>query len=346
MQALPTPARTAHRDRRTRCGRPDTRKRKRSAAGPVSEFATNLTPDARPLERPERLLAHAIRRRPPDLPGWAFLLLDDPADRELVFWQVTTPAGTESSRWLDRCGAPLLIVAHSNRDAYLDRYAEPDKGWTDRDEARWPVPYWDIDAGMASLLMLLTAVRLRAGRVLLRDSARVHDGLPRGVPVPAGTNPVGVSVGYPRATTISPARMRVARWRRWCTDHDGADFGLPPRSATPDARRWPSISDRRRRAGSPMAMAARAQAAETCSPELGHRFGATEVAERFFTTIYHDRRARSAVVTGNGRIRRLGCERTPVFEEASEAWPRRRRQIRSSICTSTPSIRCSTAPPG
>ena len=46
----------------------------------------------------------------------------------------------------------------SNKSAYLDRYAEPDKGWTDRDECRWPVPYWDVDAGMAALLMLLTAV--------------------------------------------------------------------------------------------------------------------------------------------------------------------------------------------
>ena len=42
--------------------------------------------------------------------------------------------------------------------AYLDRYALPDKGFTDRSDAWWPAPYWDIDAGFASLLMLLTAV--------------------------------------------------------------------------------------------------------------------------------------------------------------------------------------------
>ena len=54
--------------------------------------------------------------------------------------------------------APVVIVPLSNRGAYLDRYAEPDKGWTDRDEARWPVPYWHIDTGMAALLILQTAV--------------------------------------------------------------------------------------------------------------------------------------------------------------------------------------------
>ena len=48
--------------------------------------------------------------------------------------------------------APVLVVPFSHKDAYLDRYAEPDKGWTDRDEARWPVPYWWVDAGMAALL--------------------------------------------------------------------------------------------------------------------------------------------------------------------------------------------------
>ena len=54
--------------------------------------------------------------------------------------------------------APVLILIFSDKDAYLDRYAEPDKGWTDRDERRWPIPYWHVDAGMAALLLLLGAV--------------------------------------------------------------------------------------------------------------------------------------------------------------------------------------------
>ena len=29
--------------------------------------------------------------------------------------------------------APVLILVWTSREAYLDRYAEPDKGWTDRD---------------------------------------------------------------------------------------------------------------------------------------------------------------------------------------------------------------------
>ena len=46
--------------------------------------------------------------------------------------------------------APLLIVPHSHKDAYLDRYAEADKGFVDRSDAGWPAPYWDIDTGFAA----------------------------------------------------------------------------------------------------------------------------------------------------------------------------------------------------
>jgi nitroreductase len=54
--------------------------------------------------------------------------------------------------------APLVVVPLSCKEAYLERYARQDKGWTDRDEAHWPVPYWDIDTGFMALLMLLAAV--------------------------------------------------------------------------------------------------------------------------------------------------------------------------------------------
>ena len=54
--------------------------------------------------------------------------------------------------------APVVILALASKAAYLRRYAEKDKGWEDLDEARWPVPFWHVDVGMASLLMLQTAV--------------------------------------------------------------------------------------------------------------------------------------------------------------------------------------------
>src|SRR4051794_23933200 len=110
-----------------------------------------------PPEVRERLLEHAIRAPSAGFSqGWAFLVLESPEERDR-FWAATTDAGDAPDPWLIRMRrAPLLIVPLSHKAAYLERYAESDKGWTDRDEARWPVPYWDIDTGMASLLILLT----------------------------------------------------------------------------------------------------------------------------------------------------------------------------------------------
>jgi nitroreductase len=109
----------------------------------------------------ERLLEHALHAPSAGFSqGWAFLVLESPEDREL-FWRSSASAEqwARMDDWLVRMRrAPLLIVPLSHKAAYLRRYAEADKGWTDRDEARWPVPYWDVDTGMATLLMLLTVV--------------------------------------------------------------------------------------------------------------------------------------------------------------------------------------------
>ena len=108
----------------------------------------------------DRALAHAIRAPSAGFSqGWAFLVLDRPEHLDR-FWRITsTDPDAEPDRWLEGMRrAPVLIVALSSKAPYLDRYSESDKGWTDRDEARWPVPYWHIDSGMAALLILLTAV--------------------------------------------------------------------------------------------------------------------------------------------------------------------------------------------
>jgi len=56
-------------------------------------------------------------------------------------------------------GWAFLVLSGKDQ---TERY---DKGWTDRDERRWPVPYWDIDVGMAALLILQTAVDAGLGAV-------------------------------------------------------------------------------------------------------------------------------------------------------------------------------------
>lgn len=103
----------------------------------------------------ERVLRNALRAPSAGFSqGWAFLALTEPNDRAR-FWPFV-PTRVEQTPTMQL--APLVVVPLAHKNAYLERYAEPDKGWEDRAEARWPAPYWHIDTGMASLMMLLTAV--------------------------------------------------------------------------------------------------------------------------------------------------------------------------------------------
>src|SRR5919202_1069932 len=91
---------------------------------------------------------------------------------------------------------PLLIVPLSHKQAYLDRYAEPDKGATDRDEARWPVPYWDVDTGMAALLVLLTVVDEGLAACFFGIEPGQRQPFRQAFGVPDGYTPIGcISVG-------------------------------------------------------------------------------------------------------------------------------------------------------
>ena len=121
----------------------------------------NFDPD-RPVDAAsrDRILHNALRGPSAGFSqGFEFLVVETAAQRE-QFWKATWPPEDDEQlpHLVGMRRAPLLVVPLSNKDVYLDRYAEDDKGWTDRDEARWPVPYWDIDTGFAALLMLLTVV--------------------------------------------------------------------------------------------------------------------------------------------------------------------------------------------
>jgi nitroreductase len=180
----------------------------------------NYDPDRPvPPEVVERLLHHAVRAPSAGFTqGWAFLMLTDSVDRDR-FWTLTAPdrprggGSQERSRWLAGMSrAPLLIVPLADRSAYLDRYAEPDKGWEDRDEARWPVPYWHIDAGLAALLILLTAVDEGLGACFFGIPPERTAAYREAFGVPEAMTPIGaVTIGYPAPDWRSPSLRRGRR---------------------------------------------------------------------------------------------------------------------------------------
>jgi nitroreductase len=174
-----------------------------------------------------RLLEHAIRAPSAGFSqGWDFVVLRRAADREL-FWSVTSENDEDPEPWLRGLStAPLLILCLSDKNGYLDRYAAPDKGWTDRDEHRWPIPYWDVDTGMAALLMLLTAVDEGLGACFFGVPTDRHDAVRAAFDIPADRRAVGVvSVGYAAPDRRSPS-LRRGRRPVAQVAHDGR-FGRP-----------------------------------------------------------------------------------------------------------------------
>ena len=145
--------------------------------------------------------------------GWAFLVLEGREETER-FWSVTwsDPSARAGFRWQGLFEAPVLIVPLSHKQAYLDRYAEPDKGVTDKRESFWPVPYWDIDTGMATLLMLLTAVDAGLGALFFGVFPQHLDGFRRAFDVPETHTPIGaIALGYRAPDEPSPSLRRGRR---------------------------------------------------------------------------------------------------------------------------------------
>jgi nitroreductase len=143
--------------------------------------------------------------------GWDFLVLREPHELA-TFWRLTTDAGDPDS-WLDGMkSAPVLILCLSDPRRYLERYAEPDKGWTDRDPARWPVPYWDVDTGMAALIMLLGAVDAGLAGCFFGVPPHRQAETLAGFGFPEDRRIVGVvSIGYPAPDRRSPSLQRGRR---------------------------------------------------------------------------------------------------------------------------------------
>jgi nitroreductase len=138
----------------------------------------------------ERILD--VARRAPSAgfsQGVAFLLLQGEEETGM-FWDSVSREEHWPSEGLRR--APVLIVPLAGKDVYLNRYAEEDKGWTDRDEARWPVPYWLVDASFASMLILLAAVDEGLGALFFGLEADRYVALREAFGVPDAWTPIGV----------------------------------------------------------------------------------------------------------------------------------------------------------
>jgi nitroreductase len=142
--------------------------------------------------------------------GYALVVLTTAEDRAR-FWRVTATE-QETASWPPETRAaveraPVIVVALSCKRVY--------KGWEDRDESRWPVPFWHIDTGMVALLMLLQAVDEGLGALFIGMQPEVIPSFRESFGVPVDHDVVGVvCFGH----TDPDAPKRDLRSRRRATD--------------------------------------------------------------------------------------------------------------------------------
>ncbi len=106
--------------------------------------------------------------------------------------------------WISR--APIHVVICSDKQAYIDRYAEPDKGGTDD----WNVPYWWVDAGASLMAILYAAVDedLAAGFLGAHNLYDLHGilGIPEEILI-AGVVTIGHSAPDRRSGSLKRGRI-------------------------------------------------------------------------------------------------------------------------------------------
>ena len=180
-------------------------------------------PGPLPAEVLDRILHSATRAPSAGFSQGLDLLVIEGGDAVRGFWRTT--ADPRFDKPYSSAEPPVIVLVLADKQAYLDRYAAPDKAGLGMDvEEGWPVPYWDMDAAMAVMLMLLTAVDEGVGAWWF-GVFHGADALLRDLGVPPGRRLVGaVALGWPagddRPSGSARTRPRrpfdqVVHWGRW-----------------------------------------------------------------------------------------------------------------------------------
>jgi nitroreductase len=175
----------------------------------------HFKPDAVPRDVLLRILE--VARHAPSAgfsQGFDFVVLDEP-DQLKAFWTLTEHPEFPYQVEEIAVRPPCIVLPISNRPAYLERYSRPDKERFGLQQAEaWPVPYWDVDTGMAVMLVLLAAVEEGVGALFFGLSWG-EGRLMRDLGVPEGCRPIGaVGLGYPLDDAPRVGSMYSLRRRR------------------------------------------------------------------------------------------------------------------------------------
>jgi nitroreductase len=145
--------------------------------------------------------------------GLELLVLDTP-ETVSEFWDITRDPDFGWDPDEVAVGPTVIVLPLPDPRRYIERYSQPDKiDFGMDDEANWPVKFWEIDAAMASMLMLLAAVDEGLGGWFFGITHGERALLDR-FGVPAHLRPIGImGFGY-RAEDESATGSWRSRRRR------------------------------------------------------------------------------------------------------------------------------------
>jgi nitroreductase len=169
--------------------------------------------------------------------GWAFVVLEG-QEQTAIFWALTAPTGGRagSDLWNRLAAAPVVIIPFAHRQAYLNRYAEPDKAGLGLERAEnWRVPFWLVDTAFATMAMLLAATDAGLGALFFGLGGGESELLDR-LGVPPGYDPIGaISLGWPaqhdaRSPSLARGhrtRSEIVHYGRWSASRGGPAMSVP-----------------------------------------------------------------------------------------------------------------------
>jgi nitroreductase len=151
--------------------------------------------------------------------GWSLLVLSGSA-RD-TFWDLSLPADRRDTfAWPGLLRAPVVALSFADPDAYVARYAEPDKAHTGLGGGvdNWGAPYWTIDASMATMALLLAAHDAGLGALFFAVFNATSD-IRRRFGVPDGLQLLGaVALGWPNIANPARPGVSASRPRRRASD--------------------------------------------------------------------------------------------------------------------------------
>lgn len=147
--------------------------------------------------------------------GWHLLVLEGPATAR--YWDITLPEPKRSRfRWQGLLDAPVLMLALADPEAYVERYAQPDKERTGLGSGAdaWPVPYWTVDASMSVMTLLHAAEDEGLGALFFGVFQR-EDDVRAAFAIPDRMVMIGaIALGHPERDASEDAGRSSSRRRR------------------------------------------------------------------------------------------------------------------------------------